>query len=61
MLQQYVISSIDWKPSPVVALTTSADDTQVAVAREDGSLEIWLVSPGSIGWHCQLVSFLFSF
>lgn len=54
MLQQYVISSIDWKPSPVVALTTSADDTQVAVAREDGSLEIWLVSPGSIGWHCQL-------
>lgn len=54
MLEVHRNSSIDWKPSPVVALATSVDESQVAAAREDGSIEIWLVSPGSVGWHCQL-------
>ncbi|CAA0809060.1 Transducin family protein / WD-40 repeat family protein [Striga hermonthica] len=54
MIKVHRISSVEWKPSAVVALATSADGSQVAAARADGSLEIWLVSPGSVGWHCQL-------
>ncbi|KAK1315050.1 hypothetical protein QJS10_CPA06g01923 [Acorus calamus] len=47
-------SADEWRPSSVTALASSADGSRVAAARADGSLEIWLVSPGSVGWHCQL-------
>jgi hypothetical protein len=39
----------------VVALATSVNGRVVAVARENGAIELWNVAPGSVGWHCLLV------
>lgn len=61
--QVFKSSSVDYKPSAIVALATSPDDLRIAAARDDGSVEIWLVSPGAVAWHCQLVitQFFFNF
>ncbi|KAG6555830.1 hypothetical protein Mapa_002471 [Marchantia paleacea] len=54
MLEVHRWRQIDWAPSAVVALATSVDGTVVAAARENGSIELWNVAPGSVGWHCHL-------
>ncbi|KAL3698853.1 hypothetical protein R1sor_012929 [Riccia sorocarpa] len=54
MLEVHRWRQIDWAPSAVVALATSIDGTVVAAARENGSIELWNVAPGSVGWHCHL-------
>lgn len=51
---KYQLKNEDWKLSPITALATSIYDSRVTASREDGSLELWLVSPNTIGWHCQL-------
>ena len=39
----------------MVALATSVNGEVVAVARENGAIEVWRVAAGSVGWHCHLV------
>jgi hypothetical protein len=55
MLEVHRCRQIEWAPSAVVALATSVNGAAVAVARENGAIEIWIVAAGSLGWHCQLV------
>lgn len=55
MLEVHRCRQIEWSPSAVVALATSVNGAAVAVARENGAIEIWSVAAGSLGWHCQLV------
>lgn len=38
----------------MVALAVSVDGSAIAAGRGNGSIEIWIVSPGSVGWHCEL-------
>ena len=54
MFQVHRLRSMDLKLTTVIALAMSVDQYQVAVAREDASIEIWNASLGSIGWHCEL-------
>lgn len=54
MLEVHRCRQIEWSPSAVVALATSVNGAAVAVARENGAIEIWSVAAGSLGWHCQL-------
>jgi len=61
MLEVHRCRQIEWSPSAVVALATSVNGVAVAVARENGAIEIWSVAAGSLGWHCQLVCALRSF
>ena len=55
MLEVHRCRQIEWSPSAIVALATSVNGAAVAVARENGAIEIWSVAAGSLGWHCQLV------
>lgn len=38
----------------MVALAASVDGCAIAAGRGNGSIEIWIVAPGSVGWHCEL-------
>ena len=54
MFQVHRLRSMDWKPTTMVALAMSIDQSQVAFTREDTSIEIWNVAPDFVGWHCEL-------
>ena len=54
MFQVHRLRSMDWKPRTVVALAMSIDQSQVVVAHEDASIEIWNASLCSVGFHYEL-------
>ena len=45
----------EWKPSPIAAVAGSGDGSVVAVAREDGSIELWRTAAGAVGWALEQV------
>lgn len=44
-------SAVPWRPSPIVAIAVCNDQSLVAIARDNGSIEIW----NTAAWSCVSV------